>query len=185
MIGLNNNIINKTTIFILWVLLILVAIFMYFGYLESTLNYNNLYSSTYGKIISSELEQFNVTFSDQINGLNTFSTEIMYKLKNNYAYVINNKKYFGYFYNDEFDDYDKKIKFDELKILYKKYDKNYPLKIHYLKSDVTKSSVNLDLIRDKNSKFYYGLSCVFFVLMTIILFFSNFFINNYPNDRRN
>lgn len=170
--ALNNP---KTLILILWILLVITILFIYFGYNESNKSYENLYDVTYGKITQKKFEKYNITKFESNNGLNLYYNNILYKLKNTYEYKVNKKKYIGYFYNDDNYDYDKKITLVELKKLDKKYTKNYPLKIYYLKTNHGLSCVSLDLEQIKNSRFYYGISSITFILSILLLSTYQFF----------
>jgi hypothetical protein len=118
-----------------------------------------------------------------VSGVDLFISEILYRIKYKYKYVINNKVYYGHFYNDDVnnDDNDDKLTFTKVKKLRKKFNKNYPLRIYFLMSDNSQSCVSVDDVKDKNSKFYYGFAFVLFIIVLLILFFSNLSI--YTNKK--
>lgn len=175
-VKINDNIKTKIMNFTLWILLIIVIVFMYYGYVESKVDYDRLYDIIYGKVIAKEFEKYDITCRDFENGLDSYCSETMYKLKNTYEYKIKEKIYKNHFYNDENYDYDKKITLEELKELDKKYTKNYPLKIYYLKNNHSVSCVNLDTQQAKNSRFYYGIAFIFFIILLLVMSFNNFYI---------
>lgn len=160
---------------VLWTLLILIIIFLYCGYDESSTNYDLKYGIIYGNVIDSDTEKINITSSEHVSGIDLFISENLYRIKYKYKYVINNKVYHGHFYNDDVDN-DDKLTLTKAKKLRKKFNKNYPLRIYFLKSDNSQSCISVDYAKDKNSKFYYGFAFVLFIIVLLILFFSNFSI---------
>ena len=170
---------NKTIVCVLWIILILVVVFLYWGCTESTANYINIFGLTYGVVEDSEIEHINMINSDDTcAGIDSFVAENMYKVKFKYSYIVNKTLYYGHFYNDESDDIVVSVIDDiEVKSLLKKYNKNYPLKVYYDKQSPDTNCVSLEILQIKNSKFYYGCAFLLFIFLTIILFFSDFLIS--------
>jgi len=162
---------------ILCFLAMVSIIFFYSGYFEGKSNYKKKYGVVYGKITKLDIETIQTKEpTKKLGCVGIYSIKFKYRLKVCYEYIINKKIYTSYFYNDGiFDDYVENR--EQIKKIREKYNNISIIKIYYNIINNGESCINIIKMRRKNSLFYYSCSMISFIVLLIILFFSDFFIN--------
>lgn len=161
----------------LWFLMIVTIIFLYSGYFESKCDYTKKYYVTYGKIIDSKIEIMQTREPNaKVGCIGVYAMRIKYRLRVEYEYIIKGKTYSSYFYNDDVsDEYIENM--NKIGLLNNKYKIGRIIKIYTNIKNNAESCINIKNMRRKKSLFYYSCSVMSFIVSLIILFFSDFFIN--------
>ncbi len=152
--------------FVIICIIIFISIFLFFWkFNDEHTDINQKYQKCVGKIIDKKIESKDEI--QKIKNSNKFTHIKKFRIKITYIYNVNNKDYYGNFYNDR---NDKFLDAKEYAKIGKMYNYVKFINLYYNKDKPYDSCINLNEIQNRKKKIFYILSIGLLFTIPFILF---------------
>jgi hypothetical protein len=152
--------------FVVFFIFFLAISFVIMGFNENSIDYNQYYIKTVGKIINKKIEsEDNI---EKEKNTNNFKHNKKFRIKITYSYEVNNKKYKGTYYNDGINT--KFLEEEEYIPIGKTYNYVKFINVFYNKERPHDNCIKLEEIQNRKKKVYYLLSFGLFFIIPFIIY---------------